>query len=151
VTTTDLDDVQDLLRRVLPDPSGFAERLLQQATEKWSGRGLGEAVPDLANALGHDTVVVTPSSSDDAPHDVVNECNLLLAAALGACRCWGMQSTCPLCKGCGSSGWVEPEQDLFQEFVGPAVERLSRGDSTSRDGQQGVSGARDRSTRGDGT
>lgn len=143
MTTTDLDDVQDLLRRVLPDPSGFAERLLQQAMERWSVGGLGEAAPDLANAFGHDTVVVTPTSSDDAPHDVVVECNMLLAAALGACRCWGMQSTCPLCQGRGSSGWVEPEHDLFQEFVGPAAERLSKSDSTSRDGQRGVSELRD--------
>jgi hypothetical protein len=50
--------------------------------------------------------------------------NVLLAAALGACECWGLRAECDLCQGRGSAGWAEPVAELFYEFVGPAIARL---------------------------
>ena len=68
-------------------------------------------------------IVITPDQpdADEAPADI----NILLAAALGACECWGLRADCDLCQGQGSAGWTEPDPELFDEFVGPAIARLS--------------------------
>lgn len=49
-----------------------------------------------------------------------------LADALGACAsCWGEDSECPECQGCGRPGRSMPDESLFAETVMPAV-RLVR-------------------------
>jgi hypothetical protein len=49
-----------------------------------------------------------------------------LADALGACdSCWGEDSGCPECQGCGRPGRSLPDERLFAEIVMPAV-RLVR-------------------------
>ena len=50
---------------------------------------------------------------------------MLLAAALGACECWGLRANCDLCWGQGSAGWIQPDPELFEEFVQPAIARRS--------------------------
>jgi hypothetical protein len=126
MSATELEEVQALLERVLPDPRGFAGRLLQQAITEY-----GQFAPDAAAAYytaatmdditPGDTVVVADEwTADDAPVDI----NILLAAALGACECWGLQPGCDLCHGHGSAGWTQPDPDLFDEFVRPAMHRL---------------------------
>ncbi len=120
---TELDEILSLLRRVLPDPSGFAERLIEQALGRVAeqSRG-GEAMAGIR---------LDPESSHpireepDPAHETPHEFNDLLASALGACECWGDDTDCGRCAGRGASGWLDPDPDLFQIFVGPAVERLS--------------------------
>lgn len=49
-----------------------------------------------------------------------------LADALGACSaCWGEDSACPECQGCGRPGRSMPVEALFERIVMPAV-RLMR-------------------------
>jgi hypothetical protein len=138
---TELEEVQALLERVLPDPKGFAQRLLLQVMARWgqtAGHGASTFSPDWSSfnrdasafyttATPEDAtaseIVITPDqpAADDAP---VNT-NIVLAAALGACECWGLRADCHVCRGEGSAGWTEPVPELFDEFVGPAIAKLS--------------------------
>jgi hypothetical protein len=56
---------------------------------------------------------------------LVADAHALVAAALGACDCWGTDDGCPTCGGDGSAGWVEPDAELFRLFVGPAFARMN--------------------------
>jgi hypothetical protein len=125
MSATELEEVQALLERVLPDPRGFAGRLLQQAVTQY-----GQFVPPAATAYyaataedvmpGDDVIVAEKWTAEEAPPDI----NILLAAALGACECWGLLAGCVLCQGYGSAGWTDPDPGLFQEFVRPAIDKL---------------------------
>jgi len=130
---TELEEVQALLERVLPDPSGYAQRLVMQAMARWgqsassSADGFYSGASDFyttdatertradKSVISHDQVIV-----DEAPIDI----NMLLATALGACECWGLRRECPLCGGQGAAGWTQPDAELFEELVQPAVKRL---------------------------
>ena len=49
-----------------------------------------------------------------------------LAAALGACTsCLGSEPSCLACSGLGGPGFVEPDEQAFAEWVGPAAARRS--------------------------
>lgn len=50
----------------------------------------------------------------------------VLAAALGACECWGESGDCEICDGAGFPGWSLPDEDLFAEWVRPALTALAR-------------------------
>jgi hypothetical protein len=119
MSTSELDDVTALLERVLPDAAGFAERLVEQFITRWAGGDLPAAAR---------VVVQGEAETNDTPDAGIDtaaaDTTLVLAAALGACDCWGMRSDCPVCAGEGSSGWTEPNVELFREFVGPALARL---------------------------
>jgi hypothetical protein len=123
MSATELEEVQALLERVLPDPRGFAGRLLQQAITQY---GL---VAEPTAAAFYAAEDVTPSEDVivadrwEAGQTSVDT-NTLLAAALGACGCWGLEADCDLCRGQGSAGWTQPDPELFEEFVRPAIERL---------------------------
>jgi hypothetical protein len=123
MSATELEEVQALLERVLPDPRGFAGRLLQQAITQYGL--LDQHAPTAFYAaedatLGGDFIVADQWAEDQTPVDT----NSLLAAALGACECWGLRAHCGLCQGWGSAGWTQPNPELFEEFVRPAIERL---------------------------
>lgn len=118
MTATELDDVTALLGRVLPDPTGFAERLVQQLVTRWAGGDLPAGLPRVVAGEAGDTPDVV---SAGAAGDTL----LLLTAALGACDCWGLTPQCPVCAGEGTSGWTEPDVELFRELVGPALVRIS--------------------------
>ena len=47
--------------------------------------------------------------------------NLALAAALGACDCWGQDPGCRICAGAGGPGWLPPDRQLFAAYVYPAM------------------------------
>jgi hypothetical protein len=133
MAVTELEEVQALLERVLPDPSGFAQRLLLQLMAQFgqsaepgaSGFDSG-ARAFYTTATGNDApagnIVVTPEPP--AGDEASSSTNLLLAAALGACECWGLRADCSVCRGEGSAGWTEPVPELFYEFVGPAIAKL---------------------------
>jgi hypothetical protein len=151
MSTTELEEVQALLERVLPDPRRFAGRLLQQAATQY-----GLLTEPAATAFyaaedvmpGEDVIVADRWAADQPPIDA----SILLAAALGACECWGLQASCDLCQGQGSAGWTQPDPELFEEFVRPAIEKLhsmppqdrkrhdQRGTDDDHDGHQTVQG-----------
>ena len=128
MTTTELEEVQALLDHVLPDPAGFAQRLAMQVMARFGGQPAGTAARAFyANVAAQDatrpTTVITPDWAVREEPSV--DMSLLLAAALGACDCWGMQADCATCQGQGSVGWTDPDPELFIEFVQPAVARLT--------------------------
>jgi hypothetical protein len=47
-----------------------------------------------------------------------------LAAAVGACYCWGDDIDCPDCGGTGKPGSAPPEQALFEQYIRPACRRM---------------------------
>jgi hypothetical protein len=123
MSATELEDVQALLERVLPDPRGFAGRLLQQAITQYGlvaepAPGAFYTAEDVTPGEG--VIVADQWAADQTPVDT----NILLAAALGACECWGLEADCDLCQGQGSAGWTQPDPELFEEFVRPATEKL---------------------------
>jgi hypothetical protein len=111
MSATELAQVEALLQRILPDPAGFGERVFQQLMDR-----LGTELPlgDSPNAGP-----TNGSVADEGPADR----NLLLAAAVGACDCWGEDPSCPICSGEGSAGWTEPDTRLYDEYIKPAVLR----------------------------
>jgi hypothetical protein len=124
MSATELEELQALLERVLPDPRGFAGRLLQQTITQYGlldqhAATVFYAAEDVTS--GENGIVADQWAADRTPVDT----NILLAAALGACECWGLRVDCELCQGQGSPGWTQPDPELFEEFVRPAIERLS--------------------------
>jgi hypothetical protein len=111
--TSELDDVEALLERVRPDPGGFAQRLLSQVMTRF-----GETPPDPTTF--YTAIDVEPPMATTASVDT----NMLLAAALGACECWGLRTDCPHCRGDGGTGWLMPDRELFEELIRPAVARV---------------------------
>jgi hypothetical protein len=112
MSTSELADLERLLVRVLPDPMGFAERVFQ------------ELVGRLAVDSPADGPPMTAASGEPTVQEVLADRNVLLAAALGACTCWGQDPNCPLCLGEGSAGWTQPDRRLYQEYVEPASLRM---------------------------
>jgi hypothetical protein len=110
---TELADLEALILRVLPDPKGFAEKVFQQLLER-----LATDVP----SSDHPNVVAGLVS---AGHEALVDRNVLLAAAVGACDCWGEEPECAICGGAGSAGWTQPDSGLYGEFVRPAIARMS--------------------------
>jgi hypothetical protein len=136
MAATELQDVQALLERVLPDPSGFAQRLLLQLMTQFGesadpGAGsYGSAASAFYTASTREdattgNIIITPEQPGAGEGDEgLASTNVLLAAALGACECWGLRAECDRCQGQGWAGWAEPVPELFYEFVGPAIARL---------------------------
>lgn len=48
--------------------------------------------------------------------------NAFLAAALGACECWGEDAECRQCGGQGRAGFYEPDPAAFEAIVAPLFE-----------------------------
>lgn len=136
MSATELEEVQALLERVLPDPRGFAGRLLQQALTEYGQLAAPAATAFYEAATAEDvapgkTVIVADQWAEDEPPV---DTNILLAGALGACGCWGLQAACDLCQGQGSAGWTQPIPELFEEFVRPAIQKLA--DAPDREHRQ---------------
>ena len=110
MSTAEFAAVEDLLMKALADPVGLAERLLGDLAER-----LASGSPAVAP-------VVVPGYAYQA-HESLTDRNVLLAAALGACECWGEDGGCRDCAGAGAPGWIPPDPELFAEYVVPAVRR----------------------------
>jgi hypothetical protein len=135
MSVTELDEVEALLEKVIPDPTGFGRRLLLQVmarlgqvAEPDGGVSFAGAKAFYTTATAEDvTASETVITSDQPAADgTLIDINMLLAAALGACDCWGLRADCLACQGHGSAGWTAPDPGLFEEFVQPAVAKLSR-------------------------
>lgn len=126
MSATELRDVETLLERALPDPMGFLERVLEQLLER-----LGSDLPSGG------TVV---TGVDALAHQRLVDGNLLLAAALGACECWGHEPDCRECGGDGVTGWLPPDPQLFRELVAPALSRMGARTEDDADAEAPVAG-----------
>lgn len=104
MSTPELAQLETLLEQVLPDPRGYAERVMQQMMAR----------------------MATGGQADDVTHQALADRNLLFAAAVGACECWAEDQNCPNCGGDGSAGWTDPDPRLFVEYVQPALARMTR-------------------------
>lgn len=115
MSTDELAEVEALLTRLMSDPRGFLDRVLEQVAGRLAVDG-GMPGPRAAGP----TVV---RGYDLQAHQVLIDRNVLLAAALGACECWGERADCTLCAGEGTSGWLPPDDALWDEYVTPALRR----------------------------
>ncbi len=136
MSVTELDEVQALLDKVLPDPAGFAQRLVLQVLGRWGGQSAAAAAAPFTTPFRTPSSFTTATAEDvtetvataagwpsyEAPVDM----NILLSAALGACECWGLRPGCELCGGRGCAGWTQPDRELYDEFVRPAIDAMSR-------------------------
>jgi hypothetical protein len=127
MSTTELSQLEALLGRVVPDPMGFAERVFQQMVDRLATELPGGGAPRPGAANG------------SIARDALADRNVLLAAAVGACDCWGLNPDCAICSGEGSAGWLEPDARLYAEFVEPAVRRSgsARDDSSDQPPKEG--------------
>jgi hypothetical protein len=56
---------------------------------------------------------------------LMRERNDLFAAAVGACcLCWGQDLSCRSCRGRGGPGFCIPDENLFDEYIVPAIHTL---------------------------
>ena len=114
MSASELAELEAFLVKVLPDPMGFVERVM--------GGRLANAPPTV------EAPIVVPGY-EVADREALVDHNVLLAGALGACDCWGQDADCRICSGQGSSGWVEPNTALYDEYVAPAVRQVQAGDA----------------------
>ena len=127
MTAPDTLDSAALIDRVVSDPMGLAAGvLLEAAGQLMAGGDSGESRehPDdpVAAALGARLVgMITGGGAEAGRHAELAARNRALAAALGACDCWGGHAACPVCHGAGGPGWVLPDRELFTRYVRPAV------------------------------
>lgn len=123
MAATELDEIQALLERVRPDPTGFAQRLLVQVMARFGD--VPEPDPTIYYAENDDPAITVPVEPVFYPGPEVEvDTNMVLAAALGACRCWGLRADCQVCAGRGCTGWATPDRELFDELIQPAVARM---------------------------
>lgn len=107
MAATELHDLEALLERALPDPKGFLDRVVGQLLDR-----LAVDTPGTAPAV--------VAGYDAKQHQRLEDRSVVLAAALGACECWGEEPSCDDCRGSGSPGWLPPDPELFDELVRPA-------------------------------
>jgi hypothetical protein len=87
----------------------------EDLNQEFAAEGASEALQELRREI----------EAASAELALCRERNNLLAAALGACCfCWGQDRSCLSCRGRGVPGFSRPDEDLFREYVAPAVRTL---------------------------
>ena len=139
-------DLGGLLGSLVPDALALADRVFQQAQEQLNRDGAFAAAtavssPDelITLALGKRLARMIADGDSSAMGNSINDLqddqlshyeelvdrNTVLAAALGACDCWGQLANCPFCDGSGRPGWILPNEQLFESYVGPALSAVT--------------------------
>lgn len=93
--------------------SAQLSRMLTNESDRDMFAGIGELLGHINSGLAHYAALLAH--------------NVELAAAVGACTCWGKEIGCDLCHGCGAPGWEQPDQDLFLKLIAPALRRITTG------------------------
>lgn len=112
-------------------------RAISWLLRRLAGNVLGDDVTDeLASLIvGALTDVPTRAKAtrplagglaNDPTHLALIERNTVLAAALGACDCWGERTDCDVCGGAGVAGWIDPDQPAFEMYIAPALRIYER-------------------------
>jgi hypothetical protein len=136
-------NVDALIQQVMMNPAALIDRILRVVLQQLA---LDGSMPATSSASSEELIASSVGSwigqtmNDDegrglprplaaepitADHEELANRNSLLAAALGACDCWGEDVDCPFCEGHGGPAWAAPDRRLFAEFVYPAVRALS--------------------------
>jgi hypothetical protein len=126
--------IQGIIQRVLAASAGDDVFVAQdgEVTEELIADALGNRIAQMLMGDGpqaSDTkrsFELDNSAVDLAHYEELVERNGLLAGALGACDCWGLQADCVVCQGAGRSGWRLPDKRLFSNLVRPAIDKVSR-------------------------
>ena len=64
--------------------------------------------------------------------------NAELAAACGACVCWGENLRCGICHGQGRAAWQSPDEEMFIAYIKPVLDLLGLGQEEKlEDGKTG--------------
>jgi hypothetical protein len=117
-----------LMERVMverPELAPYVE-LFQQATNNNENDASDSRVQELEAKL-RKLSAITKRLKQDLDYALDDLDNL--AKALGACdACWGEDNRCPSCRGKGKSGFFQPEQELFDRLILPAVKEATRAD-----------------------
>lgn len=140
---------QKMEATMISDPSAFLQKVMEQTLIKSPNlfetlaaqdEGAREAtvIDILSDRLAAMLEAEEPrkSTRDECPernlspdmlawYEELATRNAALAAALGACDCWG-QAECTVCHGTGGPGWTLPDKHLFSYFVRPALDVLNR-------------------------
>jgi hypothetical protein len=136
-------DFNSLLGRTVFDPFALAERVLQQVQDQLAhdetftgftgakppdellaialGNRLARMIAKEEPLVGSDRSTVGRRDDELADYEELVDRDNLLAAALGACVCWGQRAECPICNGAGTPGWALPDEQLYTVYVRPAV------------------------------
>jgi hypothetical protein len=135
-------DFGGLIGRMVPEAIALVERVLQQTQEQLTRNGAltadSQMSPDqvIVTALGtrlariilnedsyaaEDRSVVGFRADEVSHYEELIDRNSVLAAALGACDCWGRHASCPFCNGIGGPGWTVPDEQLFASYIRPAL------------------------------
>lgn len=129
-----------LVQQVLADPGPRLDRLIRALVQRATPNGAGPSDETnaprtlIAESIGRwieeaaDGASALPPEEGEVEHVENGHTEwrvTTLAAALGACDCWGEELHCPFCEGYGVPGWVTPDRRLFAEFVYPAVRAFS--------------------------
>ena len=134
-----------LLGSLVPDALALADRVFLQAQEQLNRDGAFAATavssPDelITLALGKRLARMIANGDSSAIENTTNglrddelshyeelvDRNAVLAAALGACDCWGQLENCPFCDGVGRPGWILPDDQLFAIYVSPALSAVT--------------------------
>jgi hypothetical protein len=134
--------VEELLGSLMLDPLAFVERVFQHVqdqlmpddssiddgykpADEWLAAVLGT---QLARLIGKEDLSVEEErpaaalrNENYARWEELAARDAVLAAALGACECWGQSADCPACGGVGTPGWLAPDEELYASYVHPAV------------------------------
>lgn len=141
----DTTNVDALIQQLLMDPAALIDRVLRVVLQQAaldgplsvdSSASPAELMTSTANSWvgqaenGGDATPGPPRPAVMEPlgddHEELVNRNSVLAAALGACDCWGEDVDCPFCEGYGRPAWAVPDRRLFVEYVYPAVRALSK-------------------------
>ena len=96
--------------------------VLEGQASRANGQTGSQSEGDSATQADGTTAV---SEVPDGELQWLRERCVLLARALGACStCWGTDQSCELCHGDGLPGYGPPDEDLFHEFVAPAIRKM---------------------------
>ena len=144
-------DLGGLLGRLAPDAIALVDRVFQQAQEQLNrdgayaaaavrspdelvtaalGKQLARMIADGdSSSMGNSTAGIR---ADELSHyEELVDRNSALAAALGACDCWGQLANCPFCSGVGTPGWIIPDEQLFKSYVRPALSAVANPSASS--------------------
>lgn len=135
---------------MISDPSLFLQKIMEQAIAKSPNLGATLITQDknaseayMAEVLGDRLAAIFETNESNesdrggdsdmnlspeflAEYEELVERNGVLAAALGACDCWGDHADCEVCHGAGRPGWTFPDKQLFAHFVRPALNAVSK-------------------------
>lgn len=117
------EDPQAMLARMAQENPAVATMLkMMEAQKTVSAREPVVIEADATDAEGQISHLTVQLEEAQAEVRLLRERCDTVAAALGACGiCWGHDSSCRACRGQGAPGRAIPDEQLFCEFVVPAV------------------------------